>query len=64
MDVRQGHALWEVLPQQSVDLFIRASLPRALRVAEVDFDVGRKREAFVPLGENLPDDGVIIEPVY
>ena len=54
MDVRQGHALWEVLSQQSVDLFIRASLPGALRVAEVDFDVGRKREAFVIGPISLP----------
>jgi hypothetical protein len=47
MDVRQGHAFWEVLSQQSVGLFIRASLPGASRVAELDLDVGRKREAFV-----------------
>ena len=29
-------ALWEVLSQQAVGVFVRAALPRALRVAEVD----------------------------
>lgn len=30
-----------------IDLFVRAALPRALRIAEADLDVGHQREAFV-----------------
>ena len=39
--------LGEVLPEQSVGVFIRSTLPGTLRIAEVDGDVGRQSEAFV-----------------
>ena len=47
MDCRQVYSLWKVLPQQSIDLLVRATLPRALRIAEIDFDIGCQREALV-----------------
>jgi len=47
MDVRQIHALREVLPKQSIDLLVGTTLPGTLRIAEVDFDVRRQREALV-----------------
>src|SRR5450432_4513335 len=42
---RQVGALWKVLSQQTIGVFIRAALPRALRVAKINVDVGRQREA-------------------
>lgn len=47
MDCRQVHAFREVLSQQPVDLLVRARLPWALRIAEIDLDVGCQREAVV-----------------
>jgi hypothetical protein len=38
---RQVGPLREVLPQQSIGVFIRTALPRTLRIAEVNVDVGR-----------------------
>src|SRR6266403_2370872 len=39
---RQVGAFRKVLSQQTIGVLIRAALPRALRVAEVDIDVGRQ----------------------
>src|SRR6478735_7778416 len=39
---RQVGAVRKVLSQQTIGVLIRAALPRALRVAEVDIDVGRQ----------------------
>ena len=44
---RQVGALGEVLPQQPVGVLVRAALSWALRVAEVDRDVGRQGEPLV-----------------
>ena len=38
---RQVGPLREVLPQQSIGVFIGTALPRTLRIAEVNVDVGR-----------------------
>ena len=38
---RQVGHLREVLPQQSIGVFIGTALPRTLRIAEVNVDVGR-----------------------
>ena len=43
----QVGSLWEVLAQQAVRVFIRASLPRAVRVAEVDLHAGVDTQAGV-----------------
>src|SRR4029077_20230006 len=40
----QVGALGKVLSQQAIGVFIRAALPRTLRIAEVNIDVGRQRE--------------------
>jgi hypothetical protein len=42
---RQVGALREVLSQEAVGVLIRPALPRALRIAEVNVDVGRQRKA-------------------
>src|SRR5450432_2372933 len=42
---RQVGALWKVLPQQAIGILVRPTLPRALRVAKIDIDVGRHRKA-------------------
>jgi hypothetical protein len=42
---RQVGALWKVLSQQAIGILVRPALPRALRVAKIDFDVGRHRKA-------------------
>ncbi len=47
MDVREIHSLREVLPQQAIGVFVRASLPRTLWIAEVDFNLSVQAEAFV-----------------
>jgi hypothetical protein len=39
--------LGEVLSQQAVRILVGASLPRALRVTEVDFHIGRDCKALV-----------------
>jgi hypothetical protein len=44
---RQIGALWKVLSQQAVGVLIRAALPRALRIAKIDVDVGRQRKAMM-----------------
>ena len=44
---RQVRAFGEVLAQQAVGVFVRAALPRALRIAEVHLDVGRHSEPLV-----------------
>src|ERR1700724_961212 len=38
---RQVGSLREVLPQQTIGVFIGTALPRTLRIAEVNVDVGR-----------------------
>src|SRR5438046_1431959 len=38
---RQVGALWKVLSQQAIGVLVRPALPRALRIAEVNIDVGR-----------------------
>jgi len=32
----------KVLPEQSIGVLIRAALPRALRIAEINIDIGRQ----------------------
>src|SRR5258707_677911 len=44
---RQVGALWKVLSQQAVGVFVRPALPRALRIAKIDVDFGRQRKATV-----------------
>src|SRR5664279_5309835 len=39
---RQVGSLREVLPQQTIGVLVRAALPRTLRIAEVNGDVGRQ----------------------
>ena len=41
---RQVGALWEVLSQQAIGVLVRPALPRALRIAKIDVDVGRQRK--------------------
>src|SRR5271156_4053208 len=40
-------SLRQVLPQQAVGVFVRSSLPGAVRIAEVDFHICGYREGFV-----------------
>src|SRR5271169_4269956 len=42
---RQVGALRKVLSQQAIGVLVRPALPRALRIAEVNIDVGRQRKA-------------------
>ena len=42
---RQVGALGKVLPQQTIGVLVRAALPWALRIAEVDVNVGRQRKS-------------------
>jgi hypothetical protein len=42
---RQVGALRKVLSQQAVGVFVRSALPRALRIAKINVDVGRQRKA-------------------
>lgn len=44
---REVSAFREVLPKQSVRVFIRAALPRILRITEVDLDPSCPGKAFV-----------------
>ena len=45
---RQIRALWKVLTQQAVSIFVCAALPRAVRVAQKDVDIRRQGEDLVP----------------
>src|ERR1700680_250179 len=36
---------WKVLSQQAIGVLVRPALPRALRIAKIDIDVGRHRKA-------------------
>ena len=38
---RQIGSFWEVLPQQAIGVFIRAALPRAFGIAEVNLNICR-----------------------
>src|SRR5215218_7082210 len=42
---RQVGALREVLSQKAIGILVRPALPRALRIAKIDIDVGRHRKA-------------------
>ena len=42
---RQVGPLREVLPEQTIGVFIGTALPRTLRIAEVNVDVGRQRKS-------------------
>ncbi len=44
---RQVRPLRKVLPKQAVGILVRASLPRTLRVTEVDLDIRGHGEGFV-----------------
>jgi hypothetical protein len=58
---RQVGALRKVLSQQAIGVLVRSTLPRALRIAKIDVDVGRQRKAtmsrqfFAP----IPGQGLI-----
>ena len=47
MHVAEIHSLREVLPQESVGVLVRATLPRLLWITEVHLDVGGEREALM-----------------
>ncbi len=42
---RQVGALRKVLSQQAIGVLVRSALPRALRVAEINVDIGRQRKS-------------------
>jgi putative tryptophan/tyrosine transport system substrate-binding protein len=42
---RQVGALREVLSQQAIGVLVRAALPRTLRIAKINIDIGRQRKA-------------------
>ncbi len=42
---RQVDAVGQVLAQQAVGVLVGTALPRAVRIAEVDLDIGRQGEA-------------------
>src|SRR5580692_11844889 len=42
---RQVGALWKILSQQAIGVLVRPALPRALRIAKIDVDVGRQRKS-------------------
>src|SRR5579872_805459 len=44
---RQVGSLRKVLSQEPVRVFVGATLPRALRITEIDFHIGGHREALV-----------------
>ena len=52
---RQVSALRKVLPEQAIGVLVRPALPRALRIAKIDVDVGRQRKATMNLFSG-PDD--------
>ena len=39
-ELRQVGAFWKVLAQQAIGVFVRSPLPGALRITEVDVDIG------------------------
>src|SRR5690349_16021291 len=43
--LRQVGSLRKVLSQQAIGVLIRTALPRTLRIAEVNIDVGRQRKS-------------------
>ena len=47
MNVGKIHSLGEVLPEQTVGVFVGAALPGTLWITEVDLDVRVQGEAFV-----------------
>src|SRR5947208_10615174 len=47
---RQVGALRKVLSQQTIGVLVRSALPRALRIAKIDVDVGRQRKATMIFG--------------
>jgi len=42
---RQVGALRKILSQQAIGVLVRSTLPRALRIAKIDVDVGRQRKS-------------------
>src|ERR1700757_5467962 len=42
---RQVGALRKVMSQQAIGVLVRSALPRALRIAKIDVDVGRQRKS-------------------
>jgi hypothetical protein len=42
---RQDGALRKVLSQQTIGILVRPALSRALRIAEVNVDIGRQRKS-------------------
>jgi hypothetical protein len=44
---RQIRSLGEILAQQAIGVFVGTALPRALRIAKIDVDLGRQGEALV-----------------
>src|SRR5262245_50034527 len=57
---REVALLRQVLPQKAVSVLVRAALPKALGVAEVDLHVGHDAEALVrgQLGTAVPGERV------
>src|SRR5712675_1324135 len=58
---RQVGALRKVLSQQAVGVLVRAALPRALRIAKINVDVGRQRETTMirKFLSSVPGQGLI-----
>ena len=58
---RQIGPLRKVLPQQTIGVFIGTALPRTLRIAEVNVDVGRQRKTSMirKLLASIPGQGLI-----
>src|SRR5882757_8984086 len=58
---RQVGSFREVLPQQTVGVLIGTALPGALRIAEVDIDVGRERKSSMvrKLLASVPGQGLV-----
>ena len=50
---RQVGALRKVLPQQAIGILVGTALPRTLRIAGVNVDVGRQRESPMILGPSI-----------
>jgi Domain of unknown function (DUF222) len=46
-EFRKIGALWHVLAQKAIGVFVRSSLPRAVRIAEIDLDSGGHRKGGV-----------------
>src|SRR5580692_819205 len=58
---RQVGPLWEVLPQQTIGVLVGAALPRALRIAEVNVDIGcqSKTPVIAKLLTPIPGQGLV-----